>query len=66
MKKEFFEGNRKRFYESMKNNSLAVFFSGAEIRKSNDEYYPFFANRNFFYRQDSRRKTLFYWQEKIV
>lgn len=58
MKKEFFEGNRKRFYESMKNNSLAVFFSGAEIRKSNDEYYPFFANRNFFYLTGLEEKNI--------
>ena len=42
-------GNRKRLYENMKPASLLVMFSGREIRKTNDEYYPFFAERNFVY-----------------
>jgi len=33
----------------MKPHSLLVMFSGEEIRKTNDEYYPFFADRNFVY-----------------
>ena len=58
MKREFFEGNRKKFYESMKCGSLAVLFSGQEIRKSNDEYYPFFTNRNFLYLVGLEQKEL--------
>lgn len=49
MTKEFFRGNRNRLYAQMKDNSLLVLFSGTEARKTNDEYYPFYTNRNFLY-----------------
>lgn len=49
MQKEYYSGNRQRFYQDMKNGSLAVFFSGDEIRKSADENYDYFGNRNFLY-----------------
>ena len=49
MDRPFFIGNRKRFYEKMKPHSLLVLFSGEEVRKTNDENYPFFAERNFVY-----------------
>ncbi|WP_312371043.1 aminopeptidase P N-terminal domain-containing protein [Lachnoclostridium sp.] len=49
MKKEFFKGNRMKFCSDMKKGSVAVFFSGNEIRKTNDEFFPFYANRNFLY-----------------
>ncbi len=49
MKKEFYQGNRNRMYQKMKPYSLLVMFSGKEVRKTNDEYYPFYADRNFLY-----------------
>ena len=49
MKKEYFKGNRERLLRQMKENSLLVLFSGTELRKTNDEYYPFYAERNFVY-----------------
>ena len=49
MDKSFYIGNRQRFAASMNPGSIAVLFSGQEIRKTNDEYYPFFAQRNFVY-----------------
>lgn len=49
MKKEFHQGNRERMYRQMKENSLLVIFSGTEVRKTNDEYYPFYTDRNFLY-----------------
>lgn len=49
MNREFHAGNRNRLYEMMKPNSLLVLFAGEEIRKTNDEYYPFFADRSFLY-----------------
>lgn len=49
MKSEFYIGNRERLYEKLPAGSLCVLFSGEEIRKTNDEYYPFFADRNFVY-----------------
>lgn len=49
MRKEFHQGNRERMYRQMKNHSLLVLFSGMEVRKTNDEYYPFYTDRNFLY-----------------
>lgn len=49
MKKEYHIGNRERFYQQMKEHSLLVMFSGTELRKTNDEYYPFYTERNFLY-----------------
>lgn len=49
MQKEFHAGNRSRLYADMKPNSLLAVFAGEEIRKTNDEYYPFFADRDFLY-----------------
>lgn len=49
MTKEFFQGNRSRFYSQMKDNSLLALFSGAEVRKTNDEFYPFYTDRGFLY-----------------
>jgi len=41
--------NRQRFYSHMQPGDILTLFSGWELRKTNDEYYPFFANRNFVY-----------------
>lgn len=49
MTTEFFRSNRERLYARMKDNALLVLFSGAEIRKTNDEYYPFYTDRDFLY-----------------
>ena len=49
MNREFHAGNRERLYKMMKPNSLMALFSGEEIRKTNDEYYIFFADRSFYY-----------------
>ena len=49
MDKSFHTGNRQRLYAAMKPASLLVIFSGEDIRKTNDEYWPFFTDRNFYY-----------------
>ncbi len=49
MNKEFYSNNRQEFYRQMKENSLLVMFSGTEVRKTNDEFYPFYTDRNFLY-----------------
>ena len=49
MNASFHTGNRKRLYETMKPASLLVMFSGEDVRKTNDEYYPFYTDRNFYY-----------------
>lgn len=45
----FFMNNRRRYGDAVSDNTISVFFSGSEIRKSCDVSYPFFADRNFFY-----------------
>ena len=49
MNKEFYAGNRRRLYENLAPGELLAVFSGEEIRKSADAYYPFHADRNFLY-----------------
>lgn len=49
MKAIFHAENRKALYGNLDDDSLAIFFSGHPIRKSADEDYPFFTNRNFLY-----------------
>ncbi len=49
MKKEFHIENRSTMYQSLNKNSLVVLFSGTAPKKTRDEYYPFYANRNFVY-----------------
>lgn len=49
MEQTYYMGNRNRFCEVMESESVAVIFAGKEIRKTNDEYYPFFTDRNFLY-----------------
>ncbi|MDE6589843.1 MAG: aminopeptidase P N-terminal domain-containing protein, partial [Oscillospiraceae bacterium] len=49
MTKEFFQGNRERLYRQMEAGSLLVLFSGEEVRKTNDEFYPFYTSRDFLY-----------------
>ena len=49
MLSSYYAGNRQRLYEKLRPGDLLAIFSGEEIRKTNDEYYPFFADRNFVY-----------------
>jgi len=49
MDHRYFSANRARLYDDMAPGSVLVLFSGEEIRKTADEYYPFFAERNFVY-----------------
>ena len=49
MTASYYSSNRRRFYEKMVSHSVLILFSGEEIRKTSDEYYPFFAERNFVY-----------------
>jgi len=46
---EFHKGNRERMYKSLKPGSVAVVFSGHVPRKTSDEEYPAFVDRNFLY-----------------
>ncbi len=58
MTRDFYMGNRQRLYGQMEENSLLVLFSGTEVRKTNDEFYPFYTNRNFLYLTGLDQKEL--------
>lgn len=49
MDKSFYGENRRRLATHMTDNDAMLFFSGESVRKSADENFPFFTNRNFFY-----------------
>ena len=49
MDKSFYVENRRRIAEHMTGNDAMLFFSGEPVRKSADENYQFFTNRNFLY-----------------
>jgi len=49
MEASFYAENRRAFAEHMESGELAVFLSGELLRKSADDDYPFYANRNFVY-----------------
>lgn len=49
MEKEFYRENRETLYRSVENNSLVILFAGHAPKRSNDENYEFYANRNFLY-----------------
>lgn len=47
--KQEYTKRRSIFLHKLKNNSVAVLFSGTPIKASADESYPFEVNRNFYY-----------------
>ena len=49
MDNKFHSENRRRLAANMADNDAMLFFSGESVRKSTDEDFPFFANRNFLY-----------------
>ncbi len=49
MDKQFYIENRRRLAAHMTDNEAMLFFSGESLRKTADEDFPFFTNRNFLY-----------------
>ena len=49
MDKRFYVENRRKLAAQMMANEVMLFFSGESLRKSADENFPFFTNRNFLY-----------------
>lgn len=58
MDKEFFENNRKKLYNVMEDNSIAVLFSGKAPKKLGDENYSFTPLRNFYYMTGLDRQNM--------
>jgi len=49
MDKDFHIENRRKLAANLEDGDLMLFFSGESVRKTADENYPFFTNRNFLY-----------------
>jgi Xaa-Pro aminopeptidase len=49
MDKQFHSDKRRRIAAHMTENDAMLFFSGESVRKTADEDFPFFTNRNFLY-----------------
>lgn len=49
MDKQFYGENRRKAAVQLMENDAMLFFSGEPVRKTADEDYPFFTNRNFLY-----------------
>lgn len=49
MNKDFYTENRRKLAVNLEEGDLMLFFSGEGVRKTADENYPFFTNRNFLY-----------------
>lgn len=53
-----YEARRKQILEQMEEESLLILYSGAPVHSSADAYYPFEANRHFFYLTGLRRENM--------
>jgi Xaa-Pro aminopeptidase len=49
MDQNFYSQNRRRLAAQMAENDAMLFFSGESVRKTADENFPFFTDRNFLY-----------------
>jgi len=47
--KSYYAENRRKLTAHLTENDAMLFFSGEPVRKSADESFPFFTNRNFLY-----------------
>lgn len=56
---------KKRLLKDLKDNSLLILYSGSEIAISEDQYYDFSVNRNFYYITNLDLKNVFYVAYKI-
>ena len=64
MNAEFHSNNRKKLYESLPDQTVVILCSGRSIRKTADENYPFYADRNFLYLTGLDREDFILLAEK--
>lgn len=65
LSKGFYEQNRQKFIDAMKEQSLAFLFSGELIEQSRDANYPFFPNANCYYVTGIETEGLIYMVSKL-
>ena len=59
------QNRKKKLFKDLKDNSLMILYSGNEIPISEDQYYDFSVNRNFYYLTNLDLKDVFYVVHKI-
>ena len=67
--KEEFSQRREKIYQSIDDNSVLILFAGAAPKRSADENYDFFVNRNFYYLTGINQESsilLAYKQDGII
>lgn len=64
MNAEFHSFNRQKLYASLPNQTLLMVFSGLAVRKTADENYPFYTDRNFLYLTGIDREDFILLAEK--
>ena len=64
MTKAFYMLNRQNLLKKIEPGSAVVLFAGEEVRKTNDEYYPFYARRSFVYLTGIEQKQSVYMAVK--
>ncbi|MFZ7134602.1 MAG: aminopeptidase P N-terminal domain-containing protein [Eubacteriales bacterium] len=60
LNKEFYRSNRQALMDLVKDNSIVLMFSGKAPHKSQDAYYPYEVNRNFYYLTGIERENIIY------
>jgi len=60
-----YKERRKKIKEILKNKSILIVFSGKAPRKSEDSFYKFYSNRNFFYLTGITRENFIYIYNNI-
>jgi len=64
MKRDFHYGNRQKLYATLPENTVILLFSGHAPRKTADENYPFYGDRNFLYLTGIEREGFIFLAEK--
>lgn len=62
---KYFEKNRQKLFDLMKDNSIAVVFAGEAPVKRGDENYPFSPDRHFYYLTGVERERIILAMTKI-
>lgn len=53
-----YKDRRNKLIASLENNSISLIYSGEEIKKSSDQFYPFCVNNNFYYLTGLKEKNM--------
>lgn len=65
MEREFHRGNRMKMYGTLPEKTVVLIFSGHAPRKTSDENYAFYADRNFLYLTGIEKESFILTAEKI-